>query len=221
MFGELNLVGFKVSHTKDGIRWDEVEEEFITKLRAELSKADLPILDQANNYRSTESAKENRPAAQKALFQLEQEVPSEVIGAALEKVQEEIESTPSQDLEPQKTMRSKADDVAVSLELDLGGHFWEVALALDYKDPGADWIRISDQPTHAGSRPRRLGVRLAMLHPFSQRFFAGANQEQIQGLARLAIGLVLAETIARDGGVKLAGRVRTSLNELLRLGLSA
>ena len=59
-----------------------------------------------------------------------------------------------------------------------------------------------------------------MLHPFTQAFFSRSDQEQIQGLARLAIGLVLAETIARDSGVKNAGRIRTSLNELLRLALA-
>jgi hypothetical protein len=48
-------VGFKVSHTKDGIRWDETEDEFIAALKAALSTSDLPILDQAHNWRSSDS----------------------------------------------------------------------------------------------------------------------------------------------------------------------
>lgn len=36
LFGELHLEGFDVSHTKDGFRWKEYEEEFIDLLREEL-----------------------------------------------------------------------------------------------------------------------------------------------------------------------------------------
>ena len=87
VFGEINLVGFQVSHTKDGIRWDEAEEEFIAKLRAALSTPALPILDQANNWRSTDAARESRPAAQKALAQLERDIAPDALGASLAKAQ--------------------------------------------------------------------------------------------------------------------------------------
>lgn len=220
VFGEINLVGFKVSHTKDGIRWDEAEEEFVAKLRAALSTPDMPLLDQAQNWRSTESARENRPQAQKAVTQMQDEMPTAKVGSVVAKVQAHQSDTPVRDDLPQQRMHAKADDVAQRFDLDVLGARWEIDLALDYKDATCDWLRISDQPTHASGGSRRIGVRLAMLHPFSRRFFAGADADQIQGIARLAIGLVLSETIARDGGVKLAGRIRTSLNELLRLALS-
>lgn len=219
VFGEINLVGFKVSHTKDGIRWDEAEEEFIAKLRAALSTPAMPILDQAHNWRSTDAARESRPAAQKALAQMQLEVTPQALAANLEKVQISA-AQPKPAEEPQRSMRPKEADVSHRFELDVGGSRWEIDLALDYKDASCDWIRISDQATQAGGGVRKLGVRLAMLHPFSQRFFSGCDEAQIQGLARLAMALVLSETLARDGGVRFAGRVRTSLNELLRLTLA-
>ncbi len=220
VFGELNLVGFKVSHTKDGIRWDEAEEEFVTKLKAALSTADMPLLDQAQNWRSTETARESRPQAQKAVAQMQEEMPIAKVGSVVAKVQSHQGDEPARNELPQQRMQAKDDDVAQHFELDVLGARWEIDLALDYKDATCDWLRISDHPIHVAGGSRRLGVRLAMLHPFSQRFFAKADADQIQGIARLAIGLVLSETIARDGGVRLAGRVRTALNELLRLALS-
>lgn len=220
VFGEISLFGFKVSHTKDGIRWDEVEEEFIAKLKAAISSPDMPILDQAHNWRSSDAARESRPAAQKAVAQMQLEVEPEALGASLMRVQEAIAASPEESDAPQRTMRAKEADVSHKFELDVGGSRWEIDLALDYKDPTCDWLRISDHATGAGSGVRKLGVRLAMLHPFTQRYFSGCDDTQIQGLARLAMALVLSETLARDGGARLAGRVRTSLNELLRLNLA-
>ena len=219
IFGEINLVGFKVSHTKDGIRWDEAEEEFVARLRGELSTPLMPILDQAHNWRSTDTARASRPVAEKALAQFQIDVAPEALSAGVEKVQAALAADPSAEA-PQKTMRAKESDVSHRFSLDVGGSRWEIDLALDYKDPSSDWIRISDQATQAGGRTRKLGVRLAMVHPFMQRYFGGCDEAQIQGLARLAVGLVLSETLARDGGARMAGLVRTSLNELLRLSLT-
>lgn len=151
---------------------------------------------------------------------MQEEMPIAKMGAVVASVRAHQTAKPRPEEMPRHRMQPKEDDVAQRFELDVLGARWEIDLALDYKDVTCDWLRISDQPTHGAGGTRRIGVRLAMLHPFSQRFFGKADVDQIQGVARLAIGLVLSETIARDGGVKLAGRVRTSLNELLRLALS-
>jgi len=39
-------------------------------------------------------------------------------------------------------------------------------------------------------------------------------------VARLATGLAIAEAIAQDDGVRYSGRIRSSLNELLLMGLA-
>jgi hypothetical protein len=219
VFGEINLIGFKVSHTKDGIRWDESEEEFIGKLRAAISGTSFPLLDQAQNWRSTDTARASRPVAEKAMTQLELEVLPAGLGGSVVKAQAAA-SRPTASAAPPKTLRSDHSDVSFRFPLDVSGSRWEVDLSLDYKDVNSDWLQISDQATNAGGGVRKLGIRLAMLHPFTQRFFSGCDEVQIQGLARLAVALVLSETLARDGGVRFAGRVRTALNELLRLTLA-
>ncbi|MHB2210628.1 ATP-binding protein [Methylobacterium sp. CM6257] len=220
IFGEINLVGFKVSHTKDGIRWDEAEEEFVTKLKTVLASKPMPILDQVHNWRSMEAARESRPAAQKAVAKMHVEIEPKSLGEKISKIQDVIAKAPKSSEAPQKILRAKEDDVSQRFEFDVGGSKWQVELALDYKDPTCDWLRISDHAMQTVGEVRRLGLRIAMLHPFTQRYFSGCDDVQIQGLARLAMALVLSETLARDGGARLAGRVRTSMNELLRVNFA-
>jgi len=52
IFGELHLVGFDVSHTKDSFNFGEYEEEFLDKLKESIESQPLPLLRQADKYRS-------------------------------------------------------------------------------------------------------------------------------------------------------------------------
>ena len=54
IFGELNITGINVSHTKDDFNFGGFEDELIEKLKDEMNKEELPILDQAINYRVKE-----------------------------------------------------------------------------------------------------------------------------------------------------------------------
>ncbi len=54
IYGELNITGFDVSHTKDDFNFGSFEDEFIQKLKDEMIKEDFPILSQAINYRLKE-----------------------------------------------------------------------------------------------------------------------------------------------------------------------
>ena len=63
LFGELQLEGFDVSHTKDGFRWDGNEETFLELLREHLDAEPLPLLDQAENWRSRRKPSDWREGA--------------------------------------------------------------------------------------------------------------------------------------------------------------
>ena len=54
IYGELNSTGIDVSHTKDDFNFGSFEDELIEKLKNELNKEELPILNQAINYRVKE-----------------------------------------------------------------------------------------------------------------------------------------------------------------------
>ena len=66
---------------------------------------------------------------------------------------------------------------------------------------------------------RQIAVRLALAHPFMDRF-AGSDPERIEGILRVAAAIGLAETAAWESGVQMAGTIRRNANELLRGGLS-
>ncbi len=51
LFGELDVQGFGVTHTKDSIDWAGLEEEFIEKLKIELKGGDFDFIHQATHYK--------------------------------------------------------------------------------------------------------------------------------------------------------------------------
>ena len=67
LYGELNLVGFDVSHTKDGFRWDENEQRFLSLLKEQLDGDDLPLLHQADDFRALAARRDRAAAAVTAL----------------------------------------------------------------------------------------------------------------------------------------------------------
>jgi hypothetical protein len=56
IYGELNIDAFTASFTKDGVQWEDREEDFLTCLKAALKSPGLDLLKQANGMRVKESA---------------------------------------------------------------------------------------------------------------------------------------------------------------------
>jgi len=212
LFGEFDLVDFQVSHTKDGVRWDEAEEEFAEKLRAALSSADMPLLDQAQNWRATEVSPSIEGPVATATAEDAGERPQQSRQAGLT-------PRPGAPLRIQsRPLQVAGDTTWRKITLDLSDAAWEVDLALDYGEASTDWIEVASSSSNVDGR-RQLQVRLSMHHPFSKRYL-GKEAPELEGVLRLVTGLAIAEAIAQQDGVRFSGRVRTSLNELLRLGLA-
>jgi Histidine kinase-, DNA gyrase B-, and HSP90-like ATPase len=219
LFGELQLEGFDVSHTKDGFRWDEHEDVFLEYLKEELNKAPVRLLDQAEGYRvrrrPEEAAEGADTAARRTAEAIRRDVPPVF--------ERQLETAP--DTERLPTTLPPAPPVASRREVDveLRGQPWRILLELS-ADPGiGDWLTVSDRPAlpapRGGRAVRQIAVRLALAHPFMDRF-AGSDPERIEGILRVAAALGLAETAARESGVHMAGTIRRNVNELLRSGLS-
>jgi len=211
LFGELELEGFAVSHTKDGFAWDENEDTFLELLREQLDAAPLPLLEQAEEHRTRQSRSELQTGAETATERtaraIEQEVPPvlESLGTLV------VPDIPTAEL-PQAPLVTKR-----VIELDHRGVHWQIALELS-NDPGlGDWLEIGDAPS--APDPRRISLRLALAHPFMERF-GGATADRLEPIVRLAAAIGLAEITARDSGVRSAGTIRRNINALLREGLS-
>lgn len=107
------------------------------------------------------------------------------------------------------------------ITVDIHGVTWVITIELSADASVSDWLSVSEQRVERGDKPgvRRLGIRLALIHPFMERF-GGAEPERIEPLLRVAAALALAETSARASGVRYAGTIRRNVNEYLRDALS-
>ncbi len=218
LFGEVHLEGFDVSHTKDGFRWEEHEEVFLALLKEHLDVQPLPLLDQAEGYRSRPRREDFRAGAEIATRRtaeaIEREVP-QILARQLD-AQPEIVAPPPQ-LPPTTTASRR------TINAEFHGTRWEIELELSDDPSIGEWVTISEQPVPqddiAGAPIWRVGVRLSLAHPFMERF-GGTDAARIEPLLRVATAIVLAETAARASGVRAAGTIRRNINELLREALS-
>ena len=213
LFGELHLQGFEVSHTKDGFRWDEYEEEFLEKLKDQLDAERLPLLQQASGYRAKPTKEEAKKAAavvvERTALALEERA-----GDTLD----DLEVLEPEDHPPDTFTRVQPKDLEKRvIEIERHGTCWEIVLEASYEESMGDWLEVITANPERGRR--RLGVRLSVMHPFTQRF-AGVDAVALEPLMRIAAALGLAETTAREIGVKKAGTVRVHFNELLREALA-
>lgn len=218
LFGELHLEGFQVSHTKDGFRWDENEEVFLQCLKDELNRAPVPLLDQAEGHRVRRRPDEMQRAAEDAA-----EKTAEVIEREVPRVLEEQLTAVPSDAPPPEALPPVPALARRVINVELLGQRWEIELELSSDPALSDWVSLSDRkpPPRDGKDAdvRRLAVRVALAHPFTERF-AGSDAEQLEPLVRMAAAIMLAETAARQSGVRQAGEIRRNINELLREALS-
>jgi hypothetical protein len=218
LFGELHLEGFKVSHTKDGFRWDENEEPFLQLLKEYLDALPLPLLDQAEGRRVRP-----RPEELYAAAEIANERTSEVVVRDVPPVLEPQISQPLVYTPPPQVLAPTSSTASLKIiETMIKGNSWRIAIELSDDPAVGDWVALCDHLT-VQLKPvkavRDVGIRLSLAHPLMVRF-AGADEAQIEALLRVAVGLVLAEIAARDAGNRAAGAIRRNLNELLRDALS-
>jgi hypothetical protein len=209
LFGELHLIGFDVTHTKDGFQWDGEEELFLEALASQLDDPPLRLLDQAEHYRVRPKVQDVAPAAAAALART-----AEAIKGIGDLVGEQV--TISDPSVPPQTLK-KAHDVAGEREFRIlfRNTHWTVKLEMTADDAVGDWLTVSEIAQGPGRDAKRsLGVRVSLSHPFMRRFM-GADYGGLEPLLRVAAGLAVAQTTARASGVKYAGQVAQNLNELL------
>jgi hypothetical protein len=214
LFGELHLDGFDISHTKDGFIWGDREQAFLSTLRKELDQEPIPLLAQAERYRSRKADPSVERAADKALTATAAAVTASV-GIVGRQTQDAPLTVGPPDRHPESSVVAQR-----VLDLAFGGTTWQIVIDVTNDPAQTDWLAIADRPSgEPKNAPRRLGIRVSLTSPFMRRF-AGAAAEDLEPLLRLAAGLAMAELTAREAGVKQAGTIIRNLNELLSTALS-
>ena len=75
-----------------------------------------------------------------------------------------------------------------------------------------DWLDISEK---ADPEKRTLGVRIGLASDFVTAMVDRTDVREVELITRIGAGLALSESLARAGGAKLVGEVRTNLNRIL------
>jgi hypothetical protein len=223
LFGEIHLKGFSVSHTKDGIKWEECEDEFLRKLRKELSDDTLPLIQQAREYRTKSGAKAARVDAATALKRTAEEFRQTTltggdIGNHLD-VSNSAWVSGQGEVVTELQAIGEADREEAEVLLDFRSEPWVVKIELSYKDDSADWLSIRNRPSITDPEPREVLIRVAMLNPFMAQF-ATLDSEGFSAILKVAAAMALAEIAAAELGDHHPSAVRRLTNEILRTHFS-
>lgn len=216
LFGELHMEGFEVSHTKDGFRWDDLEDELLQKLRDSLRDG-LDLWKQADNYR----ARPSKSAMQRVLAQAGSAIAADLAetgGHALSAHEEAVTRVESAISEVAPAEALVATESTFSLLVD--NQKWDVTVRTAVDPALNEWVRIGNScnlqldlvPT------RNIVVDVSMAHPFVQQFI-GAKNENAELFLRFAVGLALAAEKSGRVGYP-AAIVMYWFNRLLRESLS-
>lgn len=224
IFGEIHLKGFFVSHTKDGIKWEENEDEFLRKLRKVLSKEEFPLLQQAREHRTKTSAKAARKDAAAALNTTASSLQDATL-AANENTRGAAPGAPRGTNDSAGTSNEtlpdldSADKEQAEFRLRFRSETWVVVIELSYADDTAEWLTIRDRPSITDPEPRQVTVRVAMLHPFMAQF-PTMDSESFTAILNIAAAMALAEVVASELADKNPAAVRRYTNEILKNQMS-
>jgi hypothetical protein len=226
LVGELNVEGFTVSHTKDGIQWDDLEDEILVGLHKQLDSEPLPLLRQAEHYRAraaratataapaTHATAVDTPAG----VPKRAEVPEPVIG-------QRILSLFDPDSESALTSKAASPPPAqapVPFKTEIliahQGKSWRVLVDAIADESVYEWLDVTEVQGAAPEEPS-LQITVNLAHPFLDRFISPGGPE-IQAFVRLGAGLAVSEAALRATGVRQPGILRRTLNQVLRDSLS-
>jgi hypothetical protein len=218
LFGELQIEGFDVSHTKDGFRWEEYESIFLECLKEELEKKPLNLLAQADNYRALPTRRNIEQKAVTATNSVAEYVKQEVAPLIVEARQNPglVEKIPTL-LLPDTLQASEK-----TVEVDDGLYRWIITLRTSVNPAEEHWINVAQDEAKSGDSPkvRRLVLDVSLAHPFSLRFL-GAQNENVELLLRFGTALAISLVLSEDSTGESPGTVLHHLNQLLRGTLSA
>ncbi|WP_431795247.1 ATP-binding protein [Microbacterium enclense] len=217
LFGELEVQGLPVSHTKDGFQWQGLEEEFHERLREALDSEPLPLLKQAEHYRARQASraelKRIRSATENTAEVAEQEIPS-----VIDEVAEDAapRTSPSQTVARSET---SPQDVSQTFTFAQDSRTWLVTITAGSRPGEKDWL-VRHLGVQSGSGDVTAELLLNTGHPFLKQFALGSS-DALEAVFRIAVALVVTEslqTTAGDG--ESAAKFMRQVNALLGSALS-
>jgi len=195
--GELHVEGFDVSHTKDGFRWDDFEEEFLQRLRDHLRAEPLDLLAQAENFRVRPSKTALQPVLKKAGQSLATDMERtasqalSIAGAANGVLSA---ATPFFPVEALIAGESK-------FKFLVDDHVWNVIVRSSVDSAVTEWVRVGKtERTQLDNRTiNDIEIDVSMAHPFVQQYI-GPRNENAELFLRFAVALALSAEKSNRAG---------------------
>tara|TARA_X000000950_G_scaffold37918_1_gene40479 strand:- start:4552 stop:6135 length:1584 start_codon:yes stop_codon:yes gene_type:complete len=215
LFGEFNLSGFQVTHTKDGIDWEEdYESQFINKLKEILANYSLKnekvnFLNQCEFFRKRESFKsKDKQEKIKDLLVDELSKTNKI------KIDEQIIS---QKEEPSNGSKKiiEVDKNTFEGEIDAGARgIYKFQVKLNYEDSGdPNWFRYTRQPDYSQPEPYILNVSINMLHKLFNDL--EDNLDAIMPIIRITVTFCIAHQMTikfQQGEVHIMDKMQELIN---------
>jgi hypothetical protein len=213
IFGELNLSGFSVSHTKDGFKWEDSEQEFIEKLKEELKNPPLDILSQAHKYRSRLTKTVIQKPISKQVIEVEKALARPDSKKALSSKKSSIDDYKNT---PKSSEKNKELDLTTnSFRLEIDNQTWECNLITNNDHMATDWISVKGIDGYDQTKcDHSLEITLYVNHPVISNF-VGPNLENLGLMIRIAVTIGLAKEKTGKLGMNV-GPFMYWLNRIMR-----
>lgn len=218
LFGELEVAGLPVSHTKDGFQWHGREEDFEETLRQILDSDPLPLLKQAEGYRARQASR-----AEQARIRQAGENTAEATEVGLPGALTDVARGPGP--APSTTDRSEPGgavggfDFSRSISFDHGGTNWAITLGAVSRPAEPRWLlRHIEADLQRSSILATLTLNTS--HPFLAQFALGST-DALEAVFRLSVALVVSESLlASAGDAETAAMFMRQVDTLLGAALS-
>ncbi|MDT0202404.1 ATP-binding protein [Nocardioides sp. AE5] len=216
LFGELEITGLPVSHTKDGFQWHGHEEEFEEKLRAALDSEPLPLLKQAEHYRARQASKQEQKRIRTATENTADVVEKELPNALAEGIGAVAESPGPTDI---TTPEDSTGDVEREFSFGHQGRTWTLRMTASSRPGETRWlVRHVEVEPRSGDVTAHVVLNTA--HPFLKQFALGST-DAIEAVFRIAVAMVVSESVLNSSGDgESAGTFMRQVETLLSGALS-
>lgn len=215
IWGELDLEGFEVSHTKDGFVWGEDEEEFLELLRRQLGEEPIDLIRQAQDYRANALTRAQFSPLREAADEVRRTYEDRLPAAAAD-----LEGTKASDEPLPESIDEQPDEATAShtVQVKAADIEWVLRVDITNDESVSDWIEVGSTikvlDPNSMLTVRRIEVKLSWAHPFVQAY-VGANGEANRALIGMASALAIASSLSQDAGYPSRPMLRYT-NDVLR-----
>lgn len=195
LFGELHVEGFEISHTKDGFRWEQYEDNFLELLKEELEREPLNLIYQAENYRALPTKKSISKQAETATASVADHIKNEV-EPVLTDIRDNPHSPQKLPIEIETTLLQASERI---VDVDDGDWKWIITLRTSIDPARDEWVSVSklDKNEDDLIAVRRLCIDVSLAHPFSTEFL-GTNNENIELFLRFSSSICISLMLSED-----------------------